>query len=139
MPLGEPVEGELAVEAADQQDNVGPPVVLGREGLHSLSAGSVHHRELEGRGRGGGGGGGGRRRGREEGGRGEGGRGGGGVRGREEGGRGVGRGRGRGERGGGGEGEGGGGGGEVLGVLCKFINCAAHYYYEFVVIYSSLR
>ena len=133
MPLGEPVEGELAVEAADQQDNVGPPVVLGREGLHSLSAGSVHHRELEGRGRGGGGGG---RRGREEEGKGGGGKGGEGEEGGGGGRRGKGERRGRG-RGGGGEGEGGGGGGEVLGAFCKFINCAAHYYYEFVAIYSS--
>ena len=48
MPLGEPVESEFAVEAADHQHDVGPAVVLGREGLHSLSAGRVHHRELRG-------------------------------------------------------------------------------------------
>ena len=50
MPLGESIESELAVKATDHEHNVGPPVVLGREGLHLLSAGSVQNSQLGGEG-----------------------------------------------------------------------------------------
>ena len=50
VPLGESVERVLAVEAADQEDDVGAAIVLPRQGLVALAACRVDDCELWGRG-----------------------------------------------------------------------------------------